>query len=172
MWFFDQLQPGSAAYNVHFALRHDGPLDLGVLDRCVRELVRRHEVLRTVFPSVQGRPRQQVLERVLIPLALSDLRELAEGERDAAATRIASEEARAPFELADGPLLRVRVLHFPRRYGADASQPREPTSAPHATPRTVSSSAAASRTRRRRCARIRSWRSCAWQPLANKLGPA
>ena len=112
MWFFDQLQPGSAAYNVHFALRHDGPLDLGVLDRCVRELVRRHEVLRTVFPSVQGRPRQQVLERVLIPLALSDLRELAEGERDAAATRIASEEARAPFELADGPLLRVRVLHF------------------------------------------------------------
>lgn len=112
MWLFGQLQPGSATYNIHFAVRHDGPLDLGILDRCVRDLVHRHAVLRTVFPSVRGRPYQRVLERVRIPLDVSDLRELPQAERPAVAARIAAQEARAPFEPTTGPMLRVRVLQL------------------------------------------------------------
>ncbi|WP_405671760.1 amino acid adenylation domain-containing protein [Streptomyces sp. NBC_01530] len=112
MWLFEQLKPGSATYNIHFAVRRDGPLDLGVLDRCVRDLVHRHAVLRTVFPSVRGGPSQRVLDRVLIPLDVSDLRELPPTERHAVAARIAAQEARAPFELTTGPLLRVRVLQL------------------------------------------------------------
>ncbi|MER8224367.1 amino acid adenylation domain-containing protein [Streptomyces sp. NPDC094143] len=112
MWLFEQMQPGSATYTIHFAVRHEGPLDLEVLDQCVRDLVERHAVLRTVFPSVGGRPRQQILDRVRIPLAESDLRELPAAERSVVAARIASEEARTSFDLAAGPLLRVRVVRL------------------------------------------------------------
>ncbi|MEV4342297.1 amino acid adenylation domain-containing protein [Streptomyces sp. NPDC049590] len=112
MWFFDRLHPGGTAYTIHFALRYDGRLDAGVLKRCVQDLADRHAGLRTVFPSVQGRPRQRILDRVHIPLAVSDLRGLPEAERPAAAARLASEEARTPFHLATGPLLRVRLLHI------------------------------------------------------------
>ncbi|MFG2527463.1 amino acid adenylation domain-containing protein [Streptomyces sp. NPDC048516] len=112
MWLFDQLQPGSATYHIHFAARFEGPLDLGVLDQCVRDLIERHTVLRTVFPTVGGRPVQRVLEHLRVPVEVSDLRELPEPERQAQAARIATRDARAPFDLAAGPLLRLRVLHL------------------------------------------------------------
>ncbi|MFF8783922.1 amino acid adenylation domain-containing protein [Streptomyces sp. NPDC015125] len=112
MWLFDQLQRGSATYHIHFAARFDGPLDLGVLDQCVRDLIERHTVLRTVFPTVGGRPCQRVLEHMRVPVEVSDLRELPEPERQAQAARIATRDARDPFDLAAGPLLRVRVLHL------------------------------------------------------------
>nr|CAJ14037.1 peptide synthetase PhsB [Streptomyces viridochromogenes] len=112
MWLFDRMQPGNATYTIHFALRHEGHLDLGVLDRCVRDVVRRHAVLRTSFPSVDDRPAQQVLDRAHIPLGESDLRALPEAERPVAAARIAAREAQAPFDLSTGPMLRVRVLHL------------------------------------------------------------
>ncbi|MDT0457030.1 amino acid adenylation domain-containing protein [Streptomyces sp. DSM 41527] len=112
MWLFDQLQPGGATYHIHFAARFEGPLDLGVLDQCVRDLIERHTVLRTVFPTVGGRPCQRVLEHVRVPVEVSDLRELPQPVRQAQAARIATRDARAPFDLAAGPLLRVRVLHL------------------------------------------------------------
>ncbi|MCK5571648.1 MAG: amino acid adenylation domain-containing protein, partial [Bacteroidetes bacterium] len=55
LWFLDQLIPGSPLYNIVGAVRLAGPLDPEVLDRCLAEIIRRHESLRTVFHSVDGK---------------------------------------------------------------------------------------------------------------------
>src|SRR5437762_3091263 len=60
LWFLDQLAPGDPSYNMPSALRLRGRLDAGALGRALDEVVRRHEALRTVFPSVDGQPRQAV----------------------------------------------------------------------------------------------------------------
>ena len=108
LWFLDQLEPGSPLYNVPGALRLEGELDAGALERALSALVERHEALRTVFPQLDGAPVQQVLPPA--PLAL-EIEEVAEAELDG---RI-REEARAPFDLARGPLLRARLLRLGAR---------------------------------------------------------
>jgi hypothetical protein len=55
LWFLDQLEPGNPFYNVALALGLKGPLDEAALRRGINEVVRRHEVLRTTFPAVDGR---------------------------------------------------------------------------------------------------------------------
>ncbi len=65
LWFLDQLMPGSAAYNVPYALRIRGPLEIEVLEHAVKELVGRHEVLRTTFEVREGEPVQNDLKEVL-----------------------------------------------------------------------------------------------------------
>ncbi|HEV7518636.1 MAG TPA: condensation domain-containing protein, partial [Thermoanaerobaculia bacterium] len=60
LWFLDQLRPGNAAYNVPTAFRLRGPLAAEVLARSLTEIVRRHEILRTVFTAVDGRAVQVV----------------------------------------------------------------------------------------------------------------
>ncbi|HSK75747.1 MAG TPA: amino acid adenylation domain-containing protein [Thermoanaerobaculia bacterium] len=110
LWFLHQLDPGSAAYNAPVALRLAGPLDLGALERSLTEVVRRHEVLRTRFEAVRGRPRQVIVPAGRVRLNLADLSGLPDGRRDAEIRRLAVEEARLPFDLARGPLLRVRLL--------------------------------------------------------------
>ena len=60
MWYVNQLDPASAAYNIPIVLRLSGPLDVSALRAAVGDLVRRHEILRTRFPAVDGRPEQQI----------------------------------------------------------------------------------------------------------------
>ena len=60
LWLLDRLEPGMATYNVPADYRLKGKLDLGALEKSLRELVRRHEVLRTSFPTVEGQPVQKV----------------------------------------------------------------------------------------------------------------
>ncbi|MBV8234189.1 MAG: hypothetical protein JO075_00670, partial [Acidimicrobiia bacterium] len=71
LWFLDQLEPGNPFYNVPIALSLKGPLDIVALERSLGEIVRRHEVLRTTFPAVDGRPVQVVADRwdMLLPVA-------------------------------------------------------------------------------------------------------
>jgi amino acid adenylation domain-containing protein/non-ribosomal peptide synthase protein (TIGR01720 family) len=112
LWFLDQLEPDSALYNVPFAIRLGGQLDEPALGRALAELVRRHEVLRTTFASVEGRPVQVIHPERLLDLPLTDLGALpAETQEE----RIRSEsraEASRPFRLAEGPLLRARLLRL------------------------------------------------------------
>ncbi|WP_049649275.1 non-ribosomal peptide synthetase, partial [Kitasatospora sp. MY 5-36] len=61
LWFLNRLEPGSAAYNMAFAVRLSGALDVTALEAALADLVERHEVLRTVFPETDGEPRQEVL---------------------------------------------------------------------------------------------------------------
>ena len=54
LWFLEQMEPGSAIYNMPFALRVSGELAIGVLEATLREVIRRHEVLRTRFELIDG----------------------------------------------------------------------------------------------------------------------
>ncbi|HEX8145820.1 MAG TPA: amino acid adenylation domain-containing protein, partial [Pyrinomonadaceae bacterium] len=117
LWFLNQLDGAdSAAYNVPTALRLSGRLDLDALERTIGEVVRRHEVLRTTFPLVDGQPRQRISEPRPVRLAVADLTDLPQPEREREAERLIAEEARRPFDLAEGPPLRASVL----RLDADA----------------------------------------------------
>ncbi len=111
LWFLDQLVPGNAFYNVDSAMRMAmAPSDVAVLERSLNEVVRRHESLRTTFKAVDGRPVQMICRELPIPLPVKDLRHLDAARRQAEALRLASEEARQPFNLQQGPLLRTTLL--------------------------------------------------------------
>ncbi|HEX2202899.1 MAG TPA: amino acid adenylation domain-containing protein [Longimicrobium sp.] len=106
LWFLDRLQPGSAAYNVPVAVRLAGALDARALERAVGEVVRRHEVLRTVFREVDGAPVQVVRPFAGFSLPVEEVADEAE------AARRAAEEAARPFDLQAGPLFRARLLRI------------------------------------------------------------
>ncbi|MRF43345.1 amino acid adenylation domain-containing protein [Escherichia coli] len=113
MWFLWQLDPQGAAYNLPMAVRLTGPLDLAALQHAFDALVARHETLRTRFVADGDDVRQQV-DASAAPLQLHQdaLAGLDEGARQAAIETIAEAEALAPFDLASGPLLRVRLLQL------------------------------------------------------------
>ena len=112
LWLVDRIEPDSPAYNIPFALRLRGRLDLAALRASLDVLVRRHETLRTVFVQHDGAPVQVVHPPAPVPLPLLDLRGPAEGTRESMARRIAREEAMRPFDLARGPLLRGTLLRL------------------------------------------------------------
>ncbi|MGH8059478.1 MAG: condensation domain-containing protein, partial [Candidatus Entotheonellia bacterium] len=112
LWFFDQLEPHSPAYSIPGAVRLSGSLNLRALEQTFTEIVRRHEGLRTTFPTVEGRPRQVIAPAMAIRLPVVDLRALPPQEREAEAQRVATAEAQRPFDLAQGPVLRVMVLRL------------------------------------------------------------
>ena len=110
LWFLDQLTPGKALYNLPLALDLDGPVDVETLRRALDEIVRRHEPLRTVFPSVGGRPHQDVLSHRAFELPVEDFALLSPDEQDAAIDRRIVEEVRRPFDLTAGPIIRASLL--------------------------------------------------------------
>jgi len=110
LWFLDQLEPGNASYNIPLAVKLTGTLNVGALSRTLDEIVRRHEVLRTSFRAEEGRPVQIISEARGARLAVVELDGLTAEERERAARRLASEEARRPFDLSAAPLLRARLL--------------------------------------------------------------
>src|SRR5262249_18400683 len=99
LWFLDQMDPGSGAYNIPCTLRLDGPLNVAALEKCLREIVRRHEVLRTRLPARDGRPVPTLGPETTFRVEMSDLRHVPENEREGEALRLAGEESRHPFEL-------------------------------------------------------------------------
>ncbi len=113
LWFIDQLEPGNPAYNLPAALRAAGDLDVAVLERCLSEVLRRHEALRTVFPVIHGRPRQAVPSGRRLAAAAPRPRRPA-GRRARAAKPSASPAPTPsrPFDLAAGPLFRAALLHL------------------------------------------------------------
>ena len=112
LWFLDRLEPGSAAYNIPCAFRLRGRLDADALERAVGHIAARHEVLRTSFHTVEGQPLQVISPRPSVVVRRLDLSALPEGEREAEAHRLATEEAGRPFDLARGPLLRVSLVRL------------------------------------------------------------
>ncbi|HEY7574850.1 MAG TPA: condensation domain-containing protein, partial [Thermoanaerobaculia bacterium] len=111
LWFLDQLDPGSSLYNVPEAFVVRGPLDVRALEQALREVVRRHEVLRTGFGGDNGKPSARVAD-AFPPLAVTDLSTTPPSEREAKARLLAEAEASEPFDLGRPPLLRARVLRL------------------------------------------------------------
>ncbi len=110
LWFLAQLDPGSPAYNMPGAVHLEGRLDVPVLARGFAEIRRRHEVLRTVFPAVHGRPVPRVLPSATEAMPVVDLSGLPKAPREEEQRRLALEEGRRPFDLAQGPMLRTSLL--------------------------------------------------------------
>jgi len=110
LWFLDRLESSSPFYNVSTAARLSGPLNLTAFEQTLGEIVRRHEVLRTAFPAVDGRPIQFIAEAQRLSIPTVDLSNLPGAVREAEMRRLAGIYARRPFDLAQGPLLRVVVL--------------------------------------------------------------
>ncbi|HSF41608.1 MAG TPA: amino acid adenylation domain-containing protein [Thermoanaerobaculia bacterium] len=114
LWFLHQLEPAGTAYNLAEAVRLRGRLDAGALERALAEVVRRHEVLRTVYATVDGEPRQIVQPAVPLPLPRVRLSGLPAPIREAEAGGAASALAGQPFDLARGSMLRSALLELDR----------------------------------------------------------
>jgi amino acid adenylation domain-containing protein/non-ribosomal peptide synthase protein (TIGR01720 family) len=116
LWFLDQLEPGNPFYNEPLvAARMTGRLEVRMLEGALDELVRRHETLRTTFRMVGDVPTQFISPELHVPIALIDLGHLPLPDREPEALRFAGEEARAPFDLAHGPLVRATLLRLSER---------------------------------------------------------
>lgn len=113
IWVHSQLASGMPIYNEPMTIRRRGPLDIDVFERCFTEIVRRHETWRTRFDVVDGEPAQiaqPAPERLHFPFI--DLRGIPEAAREAEALRLASEEARQPFDLRQAPVWRGTLMRL------------------------------------------------------------
>jgi len=116
LWFLEQLQPMSSVYSIPGALPWVGPLSVGALKRALDEIVRRHESLRTTFDQRGGRPWQRVAPPFAQSLPVIDLVDHPRETLQTDLTRLASEEARQPFDLVRGPLLRTTLVRVQEDY--------------------------------------------------------
>ena len=113
IWLHEQMASDVPFYNETMTVYRHGPLDLATLERCLLEIIRRHEIWRTTFEVINGEPVQIVHPAPrMISLPLVDLRRLQEPEREAEAMRLATEDARRPFNLKNGPLLRALLVRM------------------------------------------------------------
>ncbi|MBB1253076.1 amino acid adenylation domain-containing protein [Streptomyces sp. OF3] len=110
IWLIHQFDPQDPVYTVHFASRLRGALDADALQRAVDSFVRRHEAMRTTFEQDGEAPVQVVHPKMDVPIRHVDLRPVPAERREEEMLRLATEELRAPFDIVDGPLLRVTLL--------------------------------------------------------------
>ena len=149
LWFLSQLDPQSPAYNMPAAVRLAGRLDVAALAHSFAAVRRRHEVLRTSFPAVLGRPVQRIAPPASAAagaagaaagerLPVIDLAALPPAARETEQRRLALAEGRRPFDLATGPMLRTALLALARptsagaaRAAAEGGPPRRPAAGEH-----------------------------------------
>ncbi|MBD2567296.1 non-ribosomal peptide synthetase [Anabaena lutea] len=110
LWFLDQLEPNSTAYNMPYTLRFLGVLNISALEQSISEIIQRHEILRTNIISIDGQPIQVIINKINFNLPIIDLQSLPDEQRSAEAERIADQEAQQPFNLAEDFLFRVKLL--------------------------------------------------------------
>ncbi len=110
LWLFQQMQPGSTAYNITGALRFSGNLDVVALEQALQKIVQRHEILRTTFRNVRGEPSQWVQPEVNLILEKQVLAEAGLSEQLQTCRQIAAKLAAHVFDLEAGPLIRLQLL--------------------------------------------------------------
>ena len=112
MWYQSQLAPDAHMLSEVVEIRKTGALDVDALRRALTEVVARHEALRTTFDSIDGVPHQIVREPMEMDLPISDLTDLETADAVARAVDIVTTDSRQPYDLADGPLIRPRLIHI------------------------------------------------------------
>ncbi|HET8910061.1 MAG TPA: amino acid adenylation domain-containing protein [Ktedonobacteraceae bacterium] len=112
LWFLEQWEPQQSLYNTATQYRIVGHLDQQTLEDSLNEIVRRHEILRTTFRTVDEMQVQSILPELFIPLRYRDLRSIAATDPMTSLQREAMEIIKAPFSLEDGPLLRATLFQI------------------------------------------------------------
>jgi len=110
LWFVDQLDPGSTAYNMPAAVRIDGNLDVTALKRALHTMVERHEILRSRFPDVHGKPIQVIGEASDWQMEFIDLSH--EAAADSQAKVLTRNLAQHAFDLTGGPLFCAQLIRL------------------------------------------------------------
>ncbi|MBN3960151.1 non-ribosomal peptide synthetase [Nostoc sp. NMS8] len=112
LWFLHQLSPDSRSYNVLLILRLNGSLNIVALEQSLSELVCRHEVLRTTFSTLDGKPAQVIALPTALTLPVYDLQGFSAEEQTNQIQQIANSQASQPFDLAVGPLVKFTLLQL------------------------------------------------------------
>ncbi|MBX7222933.1 MAG: amino acid adenylation domain-containing protein [Blastocatellia bacterium] len=110
MWFFNQLDPAGFLYNMPFAIRLRGTLQVPLLERSLAQVLERHAALRANFPAPEGKARQVIAPAGNFTLPVLDLSQEAESGREQRAREVISEQATRGFDLATDPLFRTLVI--------------------------------------------------------------
>ncbi|GCF08361.1 amino acid adenylation domain-containing protein [Dictyobacter arantiisoli] len=112
LWFLDQLEPGNTAYTIPITVEFEGQLNLKAFKTALTQLIERHEGLRTTFQEREGQPYQVIALPENADITFIDLRTLAPERREEVARELCAQEARLPFDLSRGPLLRCYLWHL------------------------------------------------------------
>jgi acyl-CoA synthetase (AMP-forming)/AMP-acid ligase II/acyl carrier protein len=112
LWKLQHALPAIPFFNILYALRLTGQLDLAALERGINEIVERHEVLRTSFALVDDECVQVVAPQLAVSLAFDDLRALHRAKAETAGQKLVQNEIMRPFDLAKGPLIRARLVRL------------------------------------------------------------
>ena len=112
LWFLHRLDPGGALYNIPLAYSVRGPLDADCLREAIRDVVERHEALRTNLAFENGELIQIIHADAVFHFEVRDLPLPAGGEKDALAAAESRSFIRRPFDLSADALLRVLVLRL------------------------------------------------------------
>ncbi len=114
LWFFDQFYPGNSIYNLPLVYRITGALNEKALSESLREIVRRHETLRSTFQVKNGQVVYAVVNEPVFDFSVIDLQHIPETERETQATQQAEQEIKHPFDLARGPIITQQALALGR----------------------------------------------------------
>lgn len=112
LWFLEQLGAVEAVYNLPVNVRLSGRLDIAAVKQTLAEIVRRHEILRTTFDVIDGEPTQVIAPEGKIDLSILDFSTHSPDERADQTSHLTREEARRPFDLSKGPLLRATLIRL------------------------------------------------------------
>ena len=112
LWVLDRLEPGNGVYNLAFAVRLDGPLDLDAVLRALNSVAGRHEILRAEFHVEHGEPVQVILPCHAVGATSVDLSDIPRTIKDSRVSQLLYEEVGKPFDLSNGPLFRTQILRL------------------------------------------------------------
>ncbi len=112
LWFLEQLDPGNPTYNIPAAVHLQGNLNVAALEESINEIIKRHEILRTSFVTIDGQPIQVIASELKLTLPVIDLQELTKTASEQVVQELITKAAQQPFDLTQIPLLRVSLLHL------------------------------------------------------------
>ena len=110
LWFIHQLDPENTAYNIIKAIKLEGSLDKHALEQSIHEIIRRHEILRTIFITEKQGPAQVILKQLALPLEIIDLKDFPKENQESKVKEIIRDESRYVFDLTKGPLLKTKLM--------------------------------------------------------------
>lgn len=112
LWVLHQLQPNTPLYNEASLLTLTGYLNIHILEKSIKEIIKRHEILRTSFQNVDGQTLQVIAPRLNFSLTIVDIQSLSNTEQETKIQQVVKVNSRQPFDLTRTPLLRGTLIYL------------------------------------------------------------